>query len=137
MMTPFEMAKLHLMSGSLTRPWSESEYKNLQAIDTIKFFYVEKGFLVGRLIGPEAEILNVIVHPKYRRLGKARYLIGKFETEAKDVGSSRCFLEVAESNNSAHTLYHDLGYLKVGQRKNYYEFVDGRKDNASILAKEI
>ena len=137
MMTPFEMAKLHLMSGSPTRPWSESEYKNLLATDTIRFFYVEKGFLVGRLIGPEAEILNVIVHPKYRRLGKARYLIGKFEIEAKDVGSSRCFLEVAESNSAAHTLYHDLGYLKVGQRKNYYEFVDGRKDNASILAKEI
>jgi ribosomal-protein-alanine N-acetyltransferase len=136
-MTPFEMAKLHLMSCSLTRPWSESEYKNLLAKDTIRFFYVEKGFLVGRLIGPDAEILNVIVHPKYRRLGKARYLIGKFETEAKDVGSSRCFLEVAESNIPANTLYHDLGYLKVGQRKNYYEFVDGRKDNASILAKEI
>ena len=57
--------------------------------------------------------------------------------EAKDAGSLNCFLEVAESNSSANALYHDLGYLKVGQRKNYYEFVDGRKDNASILAKEI
>ena len=131
------MSKLHLLSGSLTRPWSESEYKNLLATDTIRFFYVENGFLVGRLVSSDAEILNVIVHPKYRRLGKARYLIVKFEAEAKSVGASRCFLEVAESNGSAHTLYHDLGYLKVGQRKNYYEFVDGRKDNASILAKEI
>ena len=136
-MTPFEMSKLHLLSGSLTRPWSESEYKNLLATDTIRFFYVENAFLVGRLVGSDAEILNVIVHPKYRRLGKARYLIGKFEAEAKSVGSSRCFLEVAESNNSANTLYIDLGYFKVGQRENYYEFVDGRKDNASILAKEI
>jgi len=136
-MTPFEMAKLHLLSSSLTRPWSESEYKNLLATDKIRFFYVENGFLVGRIIGPDAEILNVIVHPKYRRLGKARYLIGKFEKEAKGAGSSRCFLEVAESNSSANTLYHNLGYLTVGQRKNYYEFVDGRKDNASILAKEI
>ena len=136
-MTPFEMAKLHLMSGSLTRPWSESEYKNLLATDTNRFFYVENGFLVGRLIGPDAEILNVIVHPKYRRLGKARYLIGKFETEAKDVGSSRCFLEVAESNSSAKKLYNALGYLKVGQRNNYYKFVDGRKDDAAILSKEI
>jgi len=136
-MTPAEMPKLHLISGSFTRPWSGSEYKNLLATDTVRFFYVENGFLVGRLIGPDAEILNVIVHPKYRRLGKARYLIGKFEKEAKDVGSSRCFLEVAESNSSANKLYHDLGYLKVGQRKNYYEFIDGRKDSASILAKEI
>jgi ribosomal-protein-alanine N-acetyltransferase len=136
-MTPFEMAKLHLLSGSLTRPWSESEYKILLSTDTIRFFYVENGFLVGRLIGPDAEILNVIVHPKYRRLGKARYLIDKFEKEAKEEGSSKCFLEVAESNSRANKLYQSLNYLSVGQRKNYYEFVDGRKDNASILAKEI
>ena len=136
-MTPFEMAKLHLLSGSLTRPWSESEYKNLLSTDTIRFFYVENGFLVGRLIGPDAEILNVIVHPKYRRLGKARYLIDKFEKEAKEEGSSKCFLEVAESNSRANKLYQSLNYLSVGKRKNYYEFVDGRKDNASILAKEI
>ena len=84
-MTPFEMAKLHLLSGSLTRPWSESEYKILLSTDTIRFFYVENGFLVGRLIGPDAEILNVIVHPKYRRLGKARYLIDKFEKEVNQI----------------------------------------------------
>ena len=136
-MTPFEMSKLHLLSGSLTRPWSESEYKILLSTDTIRFFYVENGFLVGRLIGPDAEILNVIVHPKYRRLGKARYLIDKFEKEAKEEGSSKCFLEVAESNSRANKLYQSLNYLSVGKRKNYYEFVDGRKDNASILAKEI
>ena len=136
-MTPFEMAKLHLLSGSLTRPWSESEYKILLSTDTIRFFYVENGFLVGRLIEPDAEILNVIVHPKYRRLGKARYLIDKFEKEAKEEGSSKCFLEVAESNSRANKLYQSLNYLSVGKRKNYYEFVDGRKDNASILAKEI
>ena len=131
------MSELHLLSGSLTRPWSESEYKNLLATDTIRFFYVENGFLVGRLVGSDAEILNVIVHPNYRRLGKARYLIGKFEKEAKDAGSSRCFLEVAESNVQANKLYQSLSYSNVGQRKNYYKFVDGRKDNASILAKEI
>ena len=136
-MTPFEMAKLHLLSGSLTRPWSESEYKILLSTDTIRFFYVENGFLVGRLIGPDAEILNVIIHPKYRRLGKARYLIDKFEKEAKEEGSSKCFLEVAESNSRANKLYQSLNYLSVGKRKNYYEFVDGRKDNALILAKEI
>lgn len=136
-MTPFEMAKLHLLSGCLTRPWSEIEYKNLLNTDTVKFFDVKNGFLIGRIISQDAEILNVIVHPKYRRLGKARQLVGKFEKEAKDAGSLNCFLEVAESNSSANALYHDLGYLKVGQRKNYYEFVDGRKDSALILSKEI
>ena len=136
-MSPLEMAKLHLLSGSLTRPWSENEYKDLLNTDTISFFDLEIGFLVGRIISPDAEILNIIIHPKFRRLGKAKQLIGKFEKEAKVAGCSRCFLEVAESNIPANKLYYSLSYLKVGQRKNYYEFVNGCKDNALILAKEI
>ncbi|MDC3003112.1 GNAT family N-acetyltransferase [Paracoccaceae bacterium] len=136
-MTPFEMAKLHLLSGEHTRPWSEIEYKNLLDADTSRFFHTKNGFLIGRVIDQDAEILNVIIHPDYRRLSKASKLIGIFEKEAKDAGCSRCFLEVAESNSSAKELYKALGYLKVGQRNNYYKFVDGRKDDAAILSKEI
>ena len=136
-MNPFEMAKLHSLSGSQTRPWSEIEYKKLLETTTSRLFYTENGFLVGRVIERDAEILNVVIHPDYRRLGKASKLICMFEKEAKNAGSSRCFLEVAESNSSAKKLYNALGYLKVGQRNNYYKFVDGRKDDAAILSKEI
>ena len=136
-MNPFEMAKLHSLSGSQTRPWSEIEYKKLLETTTSRLFYTENGFLVGRVIERDAEILNVVIHPDYRRLGKASKLICMFEKEAKNAGSSRCFLEVAESNNSARKLYTTLGYLKVGQRDNYYKFIDGRTDNAAILSKEI
>ena len=136
-MNPFEMATLHSLSGSQTRPWSEIEYKKLLETTTSRLFYTENGFLVGRVIDRDAEILNVVIHPDYRRLGKASKLICMFEKEAKNAGSSRCFLEVAESNNSARKLYTGLGYLKVGQRDNYYNFTDGRTDNAAILSKEI
>ncbi len=136
-MNPCEMAKLHSLSGSQTRPWSEIEYKKLLETTTSRLFYTENGFLVGRVIERDAEILNVVIHPDYRRLGKASKLICMFEKEAKNAGSSRCFLEVAESNSSAKELYKALGYLKVGQRNNYYKFVDGRKDDAAILSKEI
>ena len=136
-MTPFEMARLHSLSGNHTRPWSEIEYKKLLHTNTSRLFHTKNGFLIGRFIDQDAEILNVIIHPDYRRLGKASKLIGTFEKEAKDAGSLRCFLEVAESNSSAKKLYKTLGYLKVGQRNNYYKFVDGRKDDAAILSKEI
>ena len=136
-MTPFEMARLHLLSGGQTRPWSEIEYKNLLDTNTSRLFHTKNGFLIGRIIDLDAEILNVIIHPDFRRLGKASKLIGIFEKEAKDAGCSRCFLEVAESNSSAKKLYKALGYLKVGQRNNYYKFVDGHKDKAASLSKEI
>jgi len=136
-MTPFEMARLHSLSGDHIRPWSEIEYKKLLDTNTSRLFHTKNGFLIGRFIDQDAEILNVIIHPDYRRMGKASKLIGTFEKEAKDAGSLRCFLEVAESNSSAKKLYKTLGYLKVGQRNNYYKFVDGRKDDAAILSKEI
>ena len=136
-MTPFEMAKLHSLSGYHTRPWSEIEYKDLLDTSTSRLFHTKNGFLIGRVIDQDAEILNVIIHPDYRRLGKASKLIGTFEKEAKDAGSLMCFLEVAESNSPAKKLYSALGYLKVGQRNNYYKFLNGRKDNAVILSKEI
>ena len=136
-MTPFEMARLHSLSGDHTRPWSEIEYKKLLDTNTSRLFHTKNGFLIGRVIDQDAEILNVIIHPDYRRLGKASKLIGTFEKDAKDAGSLRCFLEVAESNNSARKLYTGLGYLKVGQRDNYYKFIDGHTDNAAILSKEI
>ena len=136
-MTPFEMAKLHSLSGGHTRPWSEIEYKNLLDTNISRLFHTKNGFLIGRIMALDAEIINVIIHPDYRRLGKASKLISSFEKEAKDTGSSRCFLEVAESNSSAKKLYSALGYLKVGQRHNYYNFVDGRKDDAVILSKEL
>jgi len=132
-----DMANLHLMSGLITRPWTGSEYKKLLESETSRFFCVENGFLIGRILGEEAEILNVIVHPNFRRLGKAKHLICKFEKEARNAGSTKCFLEVAESNVSANKLYSDLGYILVGRRENYYDFFDGSKDNASILSKEI
>ena len=86
-MTPFEMAKLHSLSGYHTRPWSEIEYKDLLDTSTSRLFHTKNGFLIGRVIDQDAEILNVIIHPDYRRLGKASKLIDAFEKEAKDAGA--------------------------------------------------
>ena len=136
-MNPNEMANLHSMSGLLTRPWSSNEYRNLLKKKATRFYYVENGFLVAQILGEEAEILNVVVHPDFRRLGKAKLLICKFEKAARDEGSVKCFLEVAESNNSAHELYLHLGYKLAGRRKNYYDLQDGSKVNAVILSKDF
>ena len=101
----------------------------------IQQIFHKNGFLIGRIIDQDAEILNVMIHPDYRRLGKASKLIGRLKKKQK-MQDLQKFLEVAESNNSAKNFI-VLGYLKVGQRNNYYKFVDGRKDNAAILSKEI
>jgi ribosomal protein S18 acetylase RimI-like enzyme len=75
-------------------------------------------FLVSRQIVPgEREILNVAVHPSYRRLGIASELI---QSELKAFPGEH-FLEVRESNVAARRVYKRLGFREVGVRPAYYE----------------
>jgi polysaccharide biosynthesis protein PslH len=76
------------------------------------------GFLVSRSVGDrEREILNVAIHPDFRRLHIA--------TELLQAELSRCpgvhFLEVRQSNAAARRLYEGLGFQAVGERPAYYD----------------
>jgi polysaccharide biosynthesis protein PslH len=76
------------------------------------------GFLVSRSVaGKEREILNIAVHPDFRRLHIA--------TELLRAELARCpgvhFLEVRESNAAARRLYEGLGFQAVGERPAYYD----------------
>ena len=69
------------------------------------------GFVVSRRVAEkEREILNIAVHPDFRRLHIA--------TELLRAEISRCpgahFLEVRESNAAARRLYERLGFQAVG-----------------------
>ena len=76
------------------------------------------GFLVSRSVGDgEREILNVAIHPDFRRLHIASELL--------QAELSRCpgvhFLEVRQSNAAARRLYEGLGFQAVGERPAYYD----------------
>jgi ribosomal protein S18 acetylase RimI-like enzyme len=76
------------------------------------------GFVVSRRVADqEREILNVAVHPDFRRLGIASELL---QTEIKSHTGVH-FLEVRESNAAARELYARLGFKVVGARPQYYE----------------
>jgi len=75
-------------------------------------------FLVSRAVADqEREILNIAVHPDFRRLHIA--------TELLRAELARCpgvhFLEVRESNAPARRLYEGLGFQAVGERPAYYD----------------
>ena len=76
------------------------------------------GFLVSRSVADkEREILNIAIHPDFRRLHVA--------TELLEAELSRWpgvhFLEVRESNSGARRLYEGLGFQAVGERPAYYD----------------
>ncbi len=76
-----------------------------------------KGFVVARDLGSgEAEILNLVVAPEWRRRGIARALVGELALAYPQA----LFLEVRESNSSARAFYQSFGFQEVGRRPDYY-----------------
>jgi len=92
-------------------------------------------FLIGRIVVDEAEILTLATHPDHRRRGRARILLGRFETLAAETGAETVFLEVDAGNMPARMLYAGAGYVQTGLRRGYYQRADGSNGDALLLAK--
>ena len=119
-------------------PWSErsiaSELSNplslwLVAVEDERL----AGYVGSQTVLGETDMMNVAVHPEYRRKGIARELICNLIEELKAVQSHCLTLEVRASNASAIALYAQLGFAEIGRRKNYYR---NPKEDALILRKE-
>jgi ribosomal-protein-alanine N-acetyltransferase len=78
------------------------------------------GFIVGRAIGDEAEILNMAVRRDRRRRGVGKVLALALLENYTRAGAVRTFLEVRESNGGAIAFYEALGFQEVGRRPDYY-----------------
>ena len=119
-------------------PWSEmsiaSELQNLWAY----WLVAVNGDQVAGYIGSqssidEADVMNVAVHPDYRRQGIAESLIEALVAELKNRSIHSLTLEVRASNAPAISLYEKQGFVQVGCRRNYYR---NPKEDALILRKE-
>ncbi|NEZ04557.1 ribosomal protein S18-alanine N-acetyltransferase [Wenzhouxiangella sp. XN201] len=76
----------------------------------------------------EAHLLNLCVHPDYRRGGLAALLLDFLMREASLGGADRMFLEVRPSNKAAVALYRGSGFRIIGRRPGYYPAKEGRED---------
>ena len=119
-------------------PWSEmSIASELQSIWSYWVVAVQEDAVVGYIGSQssvdESDVMNVAVHPDWRRQGIAERLIETLIAELKNRGSHALLLEVRASNAPAIALYEKLGFRQVGLRKNYYR---NPKEDALILRKE-
>lgn len=144
MMTVTEMKEIHVPQVAeleklcFADPWSEksitSELDNKWALWMVALEADEVvGYIGSQSTVDEADVMNVAVHPDYRRRGIAESLIESLVTELKNRGSHALMLEVRASNVPAIALYEKLGFFQVGCRKNYYR---KPKEDALILRKE-
>ena len=119
-------------------PWSEnsvaSELKNKLAL----WLVAEEDGRVAGYIGSqtctdESDVMNVAVHPDFRRRGIAEALVNALVAELKAIESRCLTLEVRASNDPAIGLYEKLGFAEIGRRKNYYR---NPREDALIMRKE-
>ena len=92
------------------------------------------GYVGSQTVIDESDMMNIAVHPDYRRKGIAEALIGELEAALRQRGSLWLTLEVRGSNAPAIALYEKLGFVQVGRRPNYYR---NPKEDALILRKEL
>jgi ribosomal-protein-alanine N-acetyltransferase len=95
------------------------------------------GFVLGRAVAGEAEILTLAVRPDLRRSGIARALMLEAGRLAFDRGARVVFLEVDTMNRAGLALYEGLGFAKVGERKGYYRTSGGQLRDALVLKRDL
>ena len=105
--------------------WTEEALRETAELPGVASFVSERsgtisGFVVGRQVLDEAEILNLAVKQGMRRQGEGRALVRRILQGFAEHQVSRVFLEVRESNAGAIAFYRGLGFQAVGVRKDYY-----------------
>jgi [ribosomal protein S18]-alanine N-acetyltransferase len=78
------------------------------------------GFISGRRIREDGEILNLAVQPRTRRGGVAKALLEALLEEFRREEVLQVFLEVRESNEAAIAFYRKSGFHQAGRRPRYY-----------------
>lgn len=120
-----------------SHPWSKESLQGEIDNETSLFLSaVEDNKVVGyigmSIVLDEGYIFNVAVSENYRNKGIGSALINELVTYGKKNSFSFITLEVRESNQTARSLYSHFGFVKVGERKNYYS---QPTENAVLMTK--
>ena len=91
------------------------------------------GYVGSQTVIGETDMMNIAVHPAYRKKGIGTALINELIHELALRRSRSLMLEVRASNETAISVYMGLGFIEVGCRKNYYR---NPREDALILRKE-
>ena len=132
-MTPTTLARIHAAAFTQTRAWSSKEFADLLPHRGMILCGDVRSFILGRIIGDEAEVLTLATHPDHQRQGHARTQLLTFLRQVHTLTAATVFLEVAENNKLAKSLYFNEGFHLVGHRPRYYKTTDGNQIGADIL----
>ena len=116
--------------------WSKESYGRAHSLGQIVLIAEINaqvcGFLVARIAGDEAEILNTAIDPAHRRKGIGSLLLTTAISAAQVHNAKSIYLEVRESNRAAISFYRQHGFEKTTERRGYYS---SPTENAVVMKK--
>ncbi len=119
-------------------PWSKEMLADCLRYPYYRCFLAEEGgqvcgYCVLIALFEDGEVANIAVDTPFRGRGIARRLMEQMHGCAKQLGATRCLLEVRKSNVAAISLYESYGYAAYGVRAKYY--ADG--EDAILMEKAL
>lgn len=122
-----------------TTPWTENAFLNeLQKPYAISRIALINNKLVGyacaNFVLNEAHILNLAIHPEFRRMKIGTALMHDMMNLLKKKGCRFIFLEVRTSSFGARKFYEYFGFKIVGLRRDYYQ---SPKEDAALMMRVL
>lgn len=127
-----------LQAAVFPDPWGERFVASLMQLPGTIAFVVEgegglQGYVLGRAIGGQAEIISIAVARSVQRRGVGAALLERALTAAIAAAARDIHLEVSAHNAAAHALYLRAGFAVSGRRPRYY--ADG--SDALVLRRSL
>src|SRR5208283_1548413 len=110
---------------SYTMPWSDTSFlSEVYSRHSMTRVAEINGNIVAyvciKQVADEGVLMNLTVHPDYRRQGIANMIFCNAMEDLRTNGCRFIFLEVRISNIAAKKLYEKLNFKVIGTRKDYY-----------------
>lgn len=126
---------------SMLNPWNSSQFAAEMNIGSGLRLVADDGavcgYLIGRALAGEAEILQLAVRPCRQRRGIGSKLLGEGLRSLAQQRVQTCFLEVRRKNTGALLLYRQAGFRRIGMREKYYRHpVDDAVIMQTIIAED-
>lgn len=122
-----DMAAIH--AESFERSWDALEMATHTQRDLCLGLDYEDhlaAFIILSRAADQTEILTIATAKAARRKGLGRSVLNGAIHTLQSQGAAEIFLEVAEDNRGAISLYRGAGFHPIGRRPRYYRRAEGR-----------
>jgi ribosomal-protein-alanine N-acetyltransferase len=117
---------LAIEETSFEFPWSDEEFRRCLRQQNCIGLVAESnhrvlGYVFYEIDRTQFHVLNLAVHPEYRRRGVGKTLVQKLIGKLAPGGRTRIQLEVRETNLAAQLFFRSMGFRATAILRNFYE----------------